>query len=381
MPSLVKPRPYLVREDHSDVELFKRFLRLVKSKGRPSTAKDYRRVLGWFQDFLQDQQLTLRELKTEHIDAFLLKWEGRAAHHRYGMQIQAFLRFLGLLDPAGGLLVDAPPVKKNRLEEIRRQLISEEEFKTFLSFASGSGDLTAALMAAVLYETGLRVHEVVQLRWAHVDMEEGLLEIPKRKSGKRDSVPYGLYTQTYLRLLEPSGHNPDEPLLPSKNHRCFGDPLSENGVRYLIQQYGTLAQWRREQLHPHAFRHSFATNLVRRGVPLPVVQELMDHADIDSTMIYVNLGHADVLDAYRRVMRPDWTAPVEEGPATAPTCPDCQIVRLPGYKRCPACGFDFLQDPALTRKKRLLAQVLQDPEVEALLEEKLRDLIPREKEE
>lgn len=84
--------------------------------------------------------------------------------------------------------------------------------------------------------------------------------------------------------------------------------------------------------------------MILRGVDVTVVKELLDHTDIQSTMIYVTLSEADIREEYRRAMRPDWQPGEDKGPVTPPQCPQCSIVRVPGYTRCPACGYNYARE-------------------------------------
>ena len=58
-----------------------------------------------------------------------------------------------------------------------------------------------------------------------------------------------------------------------------------------------------KKANPHSFRHTFCTNLVRQRVPIPVVQKLMGHADIDTTLLYTNLSLTDINDEYQKAMK------------------------------------------------------------------------------
>jgi integrase len=370
LPRKFKPRPTLLDENLSDDELRQRFLDLAEAHCSPSTFDNYQRMLRFFFAFLRDHKLALRTLRSEDLDAFLGQYHNGAGL-QYGLVVQNFLNFLGLIK-RNNLQLDLPRPKNNLVEVVRRQLISPEELEAFLQ-ACGS-DHQAGLMAALLWETGIRVSELVAVRWGDVHLEEGLIELPHRKGGGIDSVPFGLYTLTYLRLLGASGHNPEEPLLVSRRFNRLGTPMQRAGVRYVIRKIGTAAGWRREQCHPHAFRHSCATYLIRKRVPLPAVQQILNHSVINTTMLYTHLSQDDVVEAYRRVMRPDWQSPAPEQPVTPPKCPECGLVRLPGYRVCPGCGCTFAGQP--TREEGdLLASLLRDPQVHKVLEKKLRELL------
>jgi integrase len=353
-----KPRPHLIQEGKSDEELFEIFLDLCERNLATEANRKYARVIKNFQQYLKAHNLKITDVRSETADAWLAQWKSKpAAKQQYAIILQRFLGFLGILDPRNGVFVDVPVKRKNLIEEIRRQLITKEDLKAYLTACRD--DLRAALLGAILWETGLRANEVASLRWKHVSTEEGLIEVPKRKGGMKDSVPFGTFTLTYLRLREFSGHDPEDPLIESQTRTHRGQPLSEDGIYYVVNKYGKLAGWRKEQCHPHAFRHSCATHLIKgrtpkdRGVNPAVVQEILNHSSITTTMIYTHLAEDDVISEYRRVMRPDWKPPVEEEPAKPELCPKCSMQRLPGYITCPACGFNFNKSKQLKEEDLL----------------------------
>jgi chromosome segregation ATPase len=112
----------------------------------------------------------------------------------------------------------------------------------------------------------------------------------------------------------------------------------------LIQRYGKLAKWRKEQMHPHAFRHSFATEYVRRGGKVEALRQIMNHADLKTTQIYTHLAQEDVEQDHRRVLYPGEELPESEEPHKALKCPHCGDTQRPGFLRCMSCQ-QLYQEP------------------------------------
>ncbi len=374
MQAKFKPRPHLIQEGKSDEELFEIFLDLCEQHLAKESRKKYIRVMQNFQQFLKAKKLKITDFRSETADAWLAQWKGKpVAKQQYAIILQRFLGFLGILDPRNGVHVDVPMKRKNKIEEIRRQLINKEELDVFLKVCDS--DHRSALLASILWESGLRCTEVASLKWKHVNVEKGLIEVPKRKGGMIDSVPFGLNTVTFLRLLNYAQRDPEGPLFESKTRTHRGQPLSSNGVYYVVNQYGKLAGWRKEQCHPQAFRHSCATYLVRSGMPLASVMEIMNHRQITTTMIYTHLAEDDVLNDYRRIMRPDLPTPDEEGPTEPETCPKCGIKRLRHYLICPNpdCGYDYRpQDSSGIIHREDIKEIAQHVILEVLTNDEVR---------
>jgi integrase/recombinase XerD len=155
----------------------------------------------------------------------------------------------------------------------------------------------------VLYATGVRVSELVELRISDLDLEEGICSV-FGKGSKERLVPLGgpacRSLTRYLEQVRPrldSGKGEGKVFL---NHR--GGPLSRASVWEMVKKYAARAGVR-ARVSPHTFRHSFATHLLEGGADLAAVQELLGHADISTTQIYTHVDR-DYLREVHRTFHP-----------------------------------------------------------------------------
>ncbi|MGD2123506.1 MAG: site-specific tyrosine recombinase XerD [Gemmatimonadota bacterium] len=151
----------------------------------------------------------------------------------------------------------------------------------------------------VLYATGMRVSELVELKVGDLDLEEGLCTV-LGKGSKERLVPLGGPSRRALaRYLEQvrtrldSGRGQGKVFL---NHR--GGPLSRTAVWEMVKKYAARAGVK-SRVSPHTFRHSFATHLLEGGADLAAVQELLGHADISTTQIYTHVDRDYLRDVHR----------------------------------------------------------------------------------
>lgn len=140
----------------------------------------------------------------------------------------------------------------------------------------------------VLYATGMRVSELVNLRTGQVDLMAGVIRVVG-KGNKERLVPFGRQAQKWLRRYL-SNVRPKVDKKKSTDlfltHR--GKRMTRQNFWILLKRY--LHQCRiQKHVTPHTLRHSFATHLLERGADLRVVQELLGHADISTTQIYTHL--------------------------------------------------------------------------------------------
>lgn len=152
----------------------------------------------------------------------------------------------------------------------------------------------------VLYATGVRVSELVELRLASLDLDEGFATI-FGKGSKERLVPIGepalRALGRYLRDVRPGldrGKGRGRVFLNAR-----GDPMRREAVWSIVKDAARRAGIAKT-VSPHTLRHTFATHLVEGGADLAAVQELLGHADIATTQIYTHLDRDYLRDVHRR---------------------------------------------------------------------------------
>lgn len=168
--------------------------------------------------------------------------------------------------------------------------------------APGDTDLLSArdkAMLEVLYSSGIRVSELVELKMEDIDLTEGVLRVLGK--GKKDRLtPIGSQAikalQHYFQMRQA-----DPKFTLEGRTRVFlnkhGGPLSTRSVRRKLDKYLTSAGLD-PGISPHTLRHSFATHLLNNGADLRSVQELLGHQSLSTTQIYTHLTTSRVKEAY-----------------------------------------------------------------------------------
>ncbi len=146
----------------------------------------------------------------------------------------------------------------------------------------------------MLYGCGLRVSELVGLNLEDLDLPEGwVLVRGKRKKERQVPVP-GHALEAVKRYLS-CRESPAEERALFLNHR--GSRLSDRGARAIVKLYAT-ALAGDSSLHPHSFRHAYATHLLSAGADLRAIQELLGHASLSTTQRYTQLSLLDLMKVY-----------------------------------------------------------------------------------
>ncbi len=215
--------------------------------------------------------------------------------------IKAFYRFMtaeGYMDSNPAEVVEAG-TKGIKLPRV----LSEDEVVRLLNqpditTAEGFRDRT---MLEVLYATGMRVSELINLTLERVDLNMKYI-IAFGKGSKERIVPLGSvaaeFLQQYLEKVRPKLTHEDR-----NTNIVFlafgGHELTRQRFWQIIRAYGRKANINKA-LTPHILRHSFATHLLDNGADLRSVQELLGHSDISTTQIYTHLTNKRLRDIYAK---------------------------------------------------------------------------------
>jgi integrase/recombinase XerD len=219
---------------------------------------------------------------------------------RHAVTLRRLFRFLqseGLVkeNPMPNLLLTRAPLKLP-------QTLSGDDIRKLLGQPDPMEPLGARdqAMLELLYATGLRVSELVQLQNQRVSFQGGYVTV-RGKGSKMRAVPFGRWAReklsTYMSQVRPR-------LLRGKSSSFVfinrsGKPLTRQGFWKLIRRYALMAGIEK-RVTPHTLRHSFATHLLEGGADLRSVQSMLGHADISTTQIYTHVDGARLKAIHRR---------------------------------------------------------------------------------
>jgi len=210
--------------------------------------------------------------------------------------IKTFFRFAARQEPTLSAVCERVcNISAKKSEHKIIQPLENHEVKEILS-QTDTTTLTGArdrAVLALLYNTGARVQEIIDLNISDLNMQNPMQVILTGKGKKQRIVP--LYAQTiqaiqhYLNLRKTAGIEHERLCLNSKKK-----PISRFGIAYLIRKYVIKATPKCSSLHkktvsPHTFRHTTALHLIQSGVDITVVKDWLGHASIKTTSLYVEI--------------------------------------------------------------------------------------------
>nr|WP_305068942.1 tyrosine recombinase XerC [Luteimonas sp. XNQY3] len=283
---------------HADVDAFLDHLQ-IERRMSVHTLDAYRRDLGALVDWTNAQAQArgdLRGLDGEDIRAFV------AAGHRGGLSPKSLQRRLSACRSFYQWLlkhghIGANPAAGVRGPKVPRKLPQVLDVDEATQLVEVPVDAPLGLrdraLLELFYSSGLRLSELVGLRWRDLDLAGGLVTVLGKGSRQR-SVPVGshaLHALTEWRTE--SGGTSATPVFPGRG----GAPISARAVqlrlRLLAQRQGLF-----KRVHPHLLRHSFASHVLESSGDLRGVQELLGHADIATTQIYTHLDFQHLAKVY-----------------------------------------------------------------------------------
>ena len=200
--------------------------------------------------------------------------------------------------------VSANPLSTIRTPKQERRLpkcLDLEQVQKLLD-APGEGDILCIrdkAMLEVLYSSGIRVSELVDLETQDIDLVEGILRV-RGKGRKERLTPIGSQAINALKRYFMERKSGPE-FNTQFTHKVFlnkhGEPLSTRSVRRKLDKYLTVAGLD-PGISPHTLRHSFATHLLNNGADLRSVQELLGHQSLSTTQVYTHLTTKRMKDVY-----------------------------------------------------------------------------------
>ena len=259
-----------------------------------NTLAAYRADLTALTRWLDERQLFVTHTTRANLVGFIAwRVEAGARPRSTARQLSSFRRFFRFLVREGTVTED--PTAQIAMPKIGRSLpksLTEDEVESLLAApavadALGHRDRT---MLEVLYATGLRVSELVNLKHTQVNSNQGVIRIVGKGNRER-LIPLGDEAVRWLAEFVRGART--EILLERQTDYLFptrrGDRMTRQAFWHIIKRYARKAGVQKE-LSPHTLRHAFATHLLNRGADLRVVQMLLGHSDLSTTQIYTHVA-------------------------------------------------------------------------------------------
>ena len=266
------------------------------------TKESYYNDLNIYKNYLESKHITtIEKIKSEHIKEFLkeratIEKTTTIAHNLTVIKnFHIYLLRQNLTSTDVSEFIERPKLKKS----IPKTLSVEDIDKLLDIKLNTIFDYRNKAMLELMYGTGLRVSEIVNLNTTDIDITNCIIRI-MGKGNKEREVPLGEYSIYYLNLYLTKRKE----MLKGKNcNKLFlnnhGNGMTRQGffknLKSILKEKGL-----NPEVSPHTLRHSFATHLINRGADLRSIQEMLGHADISTTKIYTRVSDDKVKQDYNK---------------------------------------------------------------------------------
>ena len=192
-----------------------------------------------------------------------------------GFAIKFYLSCIGIDD-----YIEFPNVKREKKLPV---VLSKKEIESMIKTTH---NIKFRLMIMLGYGCGLRVSEIVSIKWSDVDFTRNVLHI-KNAKGKKDRVV--MLSPKIKKILRSIDDN-NEYILTTQRKTKY----STRSVQEIVSKLANLAGIRKK-VSPHTLRHSFATHLLEQGIDIHYIKELLGHASVSTTQIYTKVSARKIL--------------------------------------------------------------------------------------
>ncbi|MCE4957098.1 site-specific tyrosine recombinase XerD [Macrococcoides caseolyticum] len=285
------------------IDEYLHFIMIEKGLSK-NTIAAYRRDLNHYQTFLKEEKIgNIDNIDRYTISLFLgyLKDQGKSSKTlaRVSATIRGFHQFAlrekyAVKDPT--VILESPKFERNLPD-----ILSIDEVDQFLSTpdtskVTGKRD---QVMLELLYATGMRVSELINLNVEDVNTVMGFVRV-FGKGNKERIIPIGDHMIVLLEQYIKSTRYKmlKKEMTDSLFLNFHGKRLTRQGFWKIMRQIKETAGINKK-LTPHTLRHSFATHLLENGADLRAVQEMLGHADISTTQLYTQISKKQIREVYK----------------------------------------------------------------------------------
>ncbi len=248
-----------------------------------STVNTYSWFISFFLCYIGDTPL--KNIGNVHIRLFVeqLTTEKKYSISTHRQLIGAIKHFADLF---GETKIDNPSLKRPKKSKILPNILSQNEL---IDLLRATANLKHRATLALLYSTGMRISEVINLQLSNIDIDRKQIII-KQAKGRKDR--YVIMAESFIPLLKNyvGTYRPEKYFIEGVNKTLY----SASSIRAFLKK-SCKAAGITKRVTPHTLRHSYATHLIESGVGLRHVQELLGHSKPETTMIYTQIAKKDLL--------------------------------------------------------------------------------------
>lgn len=276
-----------------------KFYKYLENKGyQENTITSYQKDLNQF--LIYSKNINVSNIDYEYIRKYLKflhdKKYNKRSVSRHISSLKSFFKYLlkvGIIKTNPMILITNP-----KLDKSLPNFVNYYDLEKLLNVSNQNDilGLRNALILELLYSSGVRVSELVNIKLDDIDFSNNRILI----LGKGNKERYVIYGSICAKLL--NKYLEESRILLNKNSdylflNKFGNKISDRAIRMIIDDI-VKKSGLKQNISPHTLRHTFATHLLNEGADLKIVQELLGHENISTTGIYTHVSNEKLRQVY-----------------------------------------------------------------------------------
>jgi integrase/recombinase XerD len=240
------------------------------------TQDNYLCSVGTFLKYFE-KEIEPKSISTQSIKEWLLTFETINTRNHKLCSIKSFYE-----------ITVGMPIKLDRIPFSKKDkklpiVLSQDEIQKMFDICTNKKH---KVILALLYSCSLRVSELLNLKWSHIDRSRMVINIIQAKGNKDRQVALN---DALIKLLTEywNEYKPKEYILNGQ----FSLQYSEKSVGEVLKQLAFKAGIKNKRIYTHLFRHTSATHMVENGVDINLIQRLLGHSKVSTTAIYTHISH------------------------------------------------------------------------------------------
>lgn len=177
-------------------------------------------------------------------------------------------------------------IQKPKIVDNERRFLKPKEIELI---RLDNKDFMDRILFETIYSSGIRVSECMKLNWNNINFNTNELKVIEGKGNKTRLTKISIKTNILLQRYRKQREDDDKWIFQSRYTRRMSTETIERRIKNLGKRIEIEIV-----LTPHKLRHTFATTLSRKGVPVEIIKELMGHTDINTTMGYVDVDRGNI---------------------------------------------------------------------------------------
>lgn len=277
-----------------NIELLKRYFAWKATEGMSvRTLKQYKFIVD---KALDEMKKPIPEITEDDVFMYLSMMKYRGAKDTYLRNVRNYLSAMFTWMHSKNLIKKNPMkgISPIKVDKVIKEEFTDVELEQLRRATENERDLA---IVELLYASGMRVSEMEQLNRSDIDMINKVVKV-YGKGGKERRVYISNTAAYYLEMYLKTRKDSDFALFVS-NRKPY-ERLEVSAIQRMLRELGKKTGI--EKVHPHRFRRTLATNLLRKGMTIEEVSQILGHEKLDTTMVYCNINQDAVKNQYMRIM-------------------------------------------------------------------------------